>query len=236
MERKIYGIFTAGGSGSRMGASVPKQFLKIGGKTILRRTIERYLEALPGMQVVTVLPRDGFEPWKEMCRRGAFDVPQKLVAGGLTRFHSVKNALQTIPDGVFVLVQDGVRPFLSVKKIRELMAAMEAGARAVIPVVPVTDTLHCLRREENGVLVPDGGSPDSACLCVAQTPQIFRSEELRKAYETAFNTAFTDDASVARAAGIPLTFIEGEKYNIKITTPEDLELARCLCRSPKNIF
>ena len=227
MERKIYGIFTAGGSGSRMGASLPKQFLEIGGKPILRLTIERYLEALPSMQVVTVLPRDWFEPWKEMCRSSAFDVPQKLVAGGLTRFHSVKNALAAVPDGAFVLVQDGVRPFLSVEKIRELMAAMESGARAVIPVVPVTDTLHRLRRREDGTLEAlAGDAPDRSELFGAQTPQIFRSEELRSAYQTAYSTAFTDDASVARAAGIPLTYLEGEKYNIKITTPEDLKMAR----------
>jgi len=125
-----------------------------------------------------------------------------------------------------VLVQDGVRPFLSAAKIREMMAAMEAGARAVIPVIPVTDTLHRLRRLEDGRLEAMAGEqPERSCLFGAQTPQIFRSEELRKAYETAYSTSFTDDASVARAAGIPLSFIEGEKYNLKITTQEDLDLA-----------
>lgn len=234
MERKVYGIFTAGGSGTRMGASLPKQFLKIGGKPILRLTIERYLEALPGLQVVTVLPPDRFESWKEMCRRGAFDVPQRLVAGGLTRFHSVKNALSVIPDGAFVLVQDGVRPFLSVGKIREMMAAMKGGARAVIPVCPVTDTLHRLHRREDGTLeVLAGDAPDRSELFSAQTPQIFRSEELRNAYQAAFSPAFTDDAAVALAAGIPLTYVEGERYNIKITTPEDLSIARALFNSPK---
>lgn len=229
MERKVYGIFTAGGSGTRMGASLPKQFLEINGKPLLRLTIERFLKALPGLQVITVLPPDWFEPWKEMCLRSAFDVPQRLVAGGLTRFHSVKNALAAVPDGAFVLVQDGVRPFLSVGKIREMMAAMEGGARAVIPVCPVTDTLHRLhRREDGGLEALAGEAPDRSELFGAQTPQIFRSEELRVAYQAAYSTAFTDDASVARAAGIPLTYVEGEKYNIKITTPEDLVIARAL--------
>ncbi len=228
MERKVYGIFTAGGSGSRMGASKPKQFLEIGGKPILRLTIERFLEALPGLEVVTVLPGEWGGYWKDYCLGHSFDVPQRLVTGGLTRFHSVKNALTKVPDGAFVLVQDGVRPFLSVQKIRELLAAMEAGARAVIPVTPVTDTLHRLRRREDGSLVPDGASPDRSGLFGAQTPQVFRSEELRAAYDTAYDLAFTDDASVARAAGIPLTFIEGERYNIKITTPEDLSIAAAL--------
>ena len=228
MERKIYGIFTAGGSGTRMGASQPKQFLEIGGKPILRLTIERFLEALPGMEVVTVLPHDWTAWWKDYCLGHAFDCKQKLVAGGLTRFHSVKNALKTIPDGAFVLVQDGVRPFLSAGKIREMLAVMQEGAHAVIPVIPVTDTLHRLKKDENGRLAAGGEAPSRDGLYGAQTPQIFRSEELKAAYTAPFSTAFTDDASVARAAGIPLTFVEGEKYNIKITTPEDLAVAEKL--------
>ncbi|MBQ7269810.1 MAG: 2-C-methyl-D-erythritol 4-phosphate cytidylyltransferase [Bacteroidales bacterium] len=229
MERKIYGIFTAGGSGTRMGASLPKQFLEIGGKPILRLTIERFLQALPGLEVITVLPHEWMPYWKDLCLGSAFDCPQRLVEGGLTRFHSVKNALAAVPDGAFVLVQDGVRPFLSVGKIREMMAAMQAGAHAVIPVVPVTDTLHLLCRNGDGQLeAMEGTLPERNRLFGAQTPQIFRSEELRGAYSQAYDTAFTDDASVARAAGIPLTYIEGERYNIKITTPEDLTMARSL--------
>lgn len=212
----------------RMGAALPKQFLEIGGKAILRLTMERFLQALPRMHAVTVLHRDYVSWWKDYCLRTAFDCPQRVITGGMTRFHSVKNALATVPDGAFVLVQDGVRPFLSVRKIREMLALMEGGERAVIPVIPVTDTLHRLKKQDDGLLVPHGDSPDRSGLFGAQTPQLFRSEELKAAYDTPYSTSFTDDASVARAAGIPLSFVEGEKYNIKITIPEDIPVAEAL--------
>ena len=231
MERKKYLVVTAGGSGSRMGADVPKQFLPLQGKAILQRTMERFLEACPGIRILTVLPRDHFGTWKAYCAAHNFNVPQTLVAGGITRFHSVRNALAKIPDGALVAVHDGVRPFVSKELIERMFSRMEV-CRALIPVLPVTDTLKVLDRDrETGFLRSAGERLDRSRVFGAQTPQIFRSEDLKAAYAEAYDPLFTDDASVSENIKIPLSFIEGERFNIKITTPEDLVLAEAIARS-----
>ena len=153
MERKKYLVVTAGGSGSRMGGSLPKQFLEIQGKPILRLTIERFLEACPDVQVITVLPASHMGTWREYCVRDSFHCPQHIVAGGFTRFHSVQNALAQVPDGAIVAVHDGVRPFLSAPKIRQLFDLARA-CPAVIPVMPVTDTLKVLEKKADGTPLP----------------------------------------------------------------------------------
>lgn len=228
MERNFYLIVTAAGSGTRMGADKPKQFLELGGKAILQLTIERFIEALPDIKVVTVLPKDYIPLWKRYCLERSFTYPQVLVAGGITRFHSVKNALARVPDGAYVAVHDGVRPLLSVGMIRRMAERMTA-CRALVPVMPSTDTLKPLRSDWDGRLQwIEGRSLNRMEVYNAQTPQIFFSEDLRGAYQQAFNTSFTDDASVARQAGVPITWCEGERLNIKITTPEDLKLAQAI--------
>lgn len=226
MDRKKFLVIPAGGSGVRMGADVPKQFLLLDGKPILRLTIERFLEAEPDVHVVTVLPEAHMGWWRQYCAKEGFTCPQKMVAGGFTRFHSVKNALQHVPDGALVAVHDSVRPLVSVEKIRELFAAAE-NAPAVIPATPSTDTLKTVARNQDGT--PEvTGSVDRSTVWGVQTPQIFHSEVLKKAYERGYDTSFTDDASVVSAAGIPVICIEGERTNIKITTPEDLALAQAI--------
>lgn len=227
-EKNLYVIFVAGGSGTRMGTETPKQFLDLGGRPILLRTVELFAAVFPEMKPVIVLPAAHIDTWKKICREHLFDMPQIIVKGGITRFHSVKNALAKVPDGAFVLVQDGVRPLASEAFLASIKDALDSSAAAVIPVCPVTDTLKNLERGKDGVLAVAGPAPDRSRLFGAQTPQAFRSEELKAAYRRGFNTAFTDDASVAEAAGIPLTYVDGERYNIKITTPEDLEVARKL--------
>ena len=229
MERKKYLIVTAGGTGTRMGAPVPKQFLELKGKPILRLTLEKFIEAVPDLHVLTVLPEDHVSTWRDYCLKANFTCPQRLVKGGFTRFHSVKNALEHIPDGALVAVQDGVRPLMSVEKIRELFAAA-VYVPALIPVLPLTDTLKVLEKRADGVLMTTGERIDRSRIYGAQTPQIFHSELLKAAYSQGYDTLFTDDASVAEKYGIPLTFIEGERYNIKITTPEDLKVAKLLFR------
>lgn len=228
MKRKTYAVFVAGGSGSRMGTEMPKQFLDLGGIPVLQRSISVFLEAVPDARIVTVLPRAHFSTWEELCSANSFDVPQMLVEGGLTRFHSVRNALSRIPDGAVVSVHDGVRPLVSAALVREMFSRMDT-CRALIPVLPVTDTLKTLHREPDGRLstaeVPE---LDRSVIYAAQTPQIFHSEDLKAAYTQAFDMSFTDDASVARKYGIPLSYIAGERLNIKLTTPDDLELARAL--------
>ena len=222
MRRKIYGIFVAGGSGTRMGGEVPKQFLLLDGRPILQRTIERFLEAEPELKVITVLPRAHFQTWKDLCAVHSFHCPQTLVAGGLTRFHSVQNALRKVPDGAVVSIHDGVRPLISAALVRRMLDRMESDedCPALLPVVPVVDTL---RSTDPGV--PD---PDRSKTVAVQTPQIFRSEAIKAAYGQAYDLSFTDDASVAARNGIPLAFEQGERFNLKITTPEDLVLAEAI--------
>lgn len=216
MERKFYCVFVAGGSGTRMKSELPKQFISLSGVPILQRTIERFLDAAPDMHIITVLPAQNLGTWKEICSLGSLDAPQTIVTGGITRFHSVQNALQKVPDGAIVAIHDGVRPLVSVALIREMRRRMSE-CRALIPVVPVTDTLRSKDPSE-----PD---PDRSKIVAVQTPQMFLSEDLKAAYKQPYSTLFTDDASVATAKGIPLSFIDGERYNLKITTPEDLSLA-----------
>lgn len=219
MGSKLYGVFMAAGSGTRMGSATPKQFLQLGGRPILQRTIEAFLEAEPDLTVITVLPREFFGLWKDLCVANSLDCPQILVAGGLTRFLSVRNALSKVPDGAVAAIQDGVRPLPSVQLIRSLFDRMSE-CRAVVPVMPVVDTLRSID--------PSTSAPDRSRVVSVQTPQIFRSEDLKKAYARAFDTTFTDDASVVTAAGLPLTLVDGERTNIKITTPDDLVLAEAI--------
>ena len=230
MGRKKYVIVTAGGTGTRMGSELPKQFLELEGIPILRRTLECFLRAIPDIHVITVLPEAHMSYWRQYCLRENFHCPQRLVRGGFTRFHSVKNALQHVPDGVLVAVHDGVRPLVTPEKVRELFQAAES-APAVIPVLPVTDTLKVLEKKDD-VLSSTGESLDRSRIYGAQTPQVFQSESLKAAYTGQYSLLFTDDASVAESYGIPLTFVEGERFNIKITTPEDLLLARAILQMP----
>ncbi|MBO7548262.1 MAG: 2-C-methyl-D-erythritol 4-phosphate cytidylyltransferase [Bacteroidales bacterium] len=227
MDRKFYAIIVAAGSGLRLGSSVPKQFLDLGGKPVLRRTMEQFLAAVPDVRLVVVLPRDWEDYWKQQCIESNFNVPQVLSRGGLTRFHSVQAALAKVPDGAVVAVHDGVRPLVSPALIRRMLELMEE-RHALIPVTPVADTLKVLRKEGEELLPVEGRILDRSEVYAAQTPQMFRSEDLKAAYTQPYDLSFTDDASVAASYGIPLSFVEGERYNLKITTVQDLEVARKL--------
>ena len=227
MERKRFLIVTAGGVGARMGTAVPKQFLEIGGKPILRITLEKFVSAIPDLHIITVLPEGSISYWRQYCIRENFTCPQRLVKGGFTRFHSVKNALAYVPDGAVVAVHDAVRPLISSDAIRR-MFNQASSVPALIPVMPVTDTLKVLDKDASGQLVSTGETVDRSKFYGAQTPQLFYSELLKQAYTQGYDTLFTDDASVAERYGIPISFTPGERYNIKITTPEDLALAAAL--------
>ena len=225
MGRKKYVIFTAAGSGTRMKAQEPKQFLLLKGRPVLMWSILAFVKACPDVNVVTVLPAAHMARWEELCIKYGLEIPQRIVKGGITRFHSVRNALKVIPDGAVVAIHDGVRPLISQELIRTMFERMES-CRALIPVLPVTDTLQSLVKEASGRIVPSGEpDPDRSRVYGAQTPQIFLSEEIKAAYGLPFDTSYTDDASVAAKYGIPLSYIEGERNNIKLTTPEDLSVA-----------
>lgn len=219
MDRKIHAVFVAGGSGSRMGTEVPKQFLPLCGLPVLVRTVFRFVEAWPDARIVTVLPAQNFDTWKELCIKHELNVPQTLVAGGLTRFHSVRNALEKVPDGAVVSIHDGVRPLVGVDLLKTMAERIQT-VPALIPVLPVVDTLR-----STDPAVP---APDRSKVVAVQTPQMFWSELLKEAYGQAYDLSFTDDASVAEKNGIPLSFIQGERQNIKITTPGDMALAEAL--------
>jgi 2-C-methyl-D-erythritol 4-phosphate cytidylyltransferase len=231
MDRRKILIVMAAGSGTRMGGPVPKQFLPLGGEMILKRTIEIFLSVVPDIRIITVLPKDYIEFWKDSCQEGSFYYPQTLVAGGITRFHSVKNALQRVPDGAIVAIHDGVRPLVSKELIMNMFAHMDSGRfHALIPVLPAVDTLRLLE-EKGGRLSDIGQGLDRSKVYRCQTPQMFISEEIKSAYSVPFDTSFTDDASVAFKKGMPLSYCEGEKLNFKITSPEDLALAEMIISS-----
>ena len=227
MDRKKYLIVMAAGSGTRMGADMPKQFIEIDGKAILQMTIEKFLEACPGISVVTVLPEAHMSYWRSYCLEHNFTCPQILVKGGITRFHSVRNALAKVPDNAIVAIHDGVRPLVTADLIRNMFELSE-NEPALIPVVPCIDTMKVLKDEDGKLVAVPGASVDRSVLFGAQTPQVFHSEIIKEAYSLAYDTSFTDDASVLERYGKSLSYVHGERLNMKITTKEDLVLARAI--------
>ena len=214
---KRYGVIVAGGMGVRMGADRPKQFLEIGGKPILRHTVERFLAFDPGLEIVLVLPAAQKDWWRGYCRESGFLERYTMVSGGITRFHSVQNALKYVGNDGAVAVHDGVRPLVSQPLLERLFKAAES-YEAVVPVVPVVESVRQAEGEGSVPVSRDG-------LVLVQTPQVFDARVLKAAYRQPFSPAFTDDASVVEAAGGSIRLVEGDRFNLKITTPDDLALA-----------
>lgn len=216
MSYKRFAIIVAGGKGLRMGADMPKQFLPIGGRPVLMHTIERFSSC----SIVVVLPREQQEYWRRLCLEHAFDLPHRVVCGGHTRFHSVRSGLDSIEGDGLVAVHDGVRPFVATEVIERCFAAAREH-EAVVPVVPVVETLRHVSAE-GSVTVPRSDYR------LVQTPQTFTLDLLRRAYRQDYTDRFTDDASVVEALGHPITLVDGNSENIKITTPSDLRFAQTL--------
>ena len=220
-----YVIIVAGGKGLRMGSDIPKQFLPIGGKPVLMRTLERFRTYSDDLQIILVLPEAQQDYWKELCRRYDFNVKYQLANGGPTRFHSVQNGLALVPDeaeGV-VGVHDGVRPFPSIEVIHNCYETART-AKAVIPVIPVVETVRQIF--SNGLQDSRTVSRDDYRL--VQTPQTFDIQLLKAANRQPYNDGFTDDASVVESYGHTITLVEGNRENIKITTPYDMKIAEVL--------
>ena len=213
-------IIVAGGAGRRMGGALPKQFMMLEQQPILARSINRIHAALPKAEIVVVLPAEHVELWRNMAAR--FDVARhKIAIGGKERFHSVKSGLAALSEGVrTIAVHDAVRPLASKKLIIRLVLATEKHD-AVIPVVAPADSYRTVEGDDSKII-------DRSTLRMVQTPQLFRAEALRKAYEQEFSESFTDDASVVEAAGYKVALEEGERENFKITTPLDITLARAI--------
>ena len=217
-----YIIIVAGGKGLRMGSDIPKQFLPIGGKPVLMRTLERFREYSPTLQIILVLPQAQQDYWHQLCKDYDFKVEYVLADGGETRFHSVQNGLAKIPDDAegVVGVHDGVRPFPSIDVIRNCYETART-AKAVIPVIPVVETVRHLQGNTS-VTVPRNDYR------LVQTPQTFDIQLLKAANRQPYNDGFTDDASVVEAFGFNITLVDGNRENIKITTPYDLKIAEVL--------
>lgn len=213
-------IIVAGGSGKRMQSALPKQFMMLGGLPVVAHTINTFSEALPGAEIVVVLPEEHIPLWRNLAAR--FDIAvHRCIAGGKERFHSVKNGLDALSEEVeYVAVHDGVRALATKKMILRVQLAAEE-TEAAIPVTEVVDSYRRVDGSESYIV------PRSA-LRIVQTPQTFSAELLRRAYEQPFSDKFTDDASVVEALGAKITLVEGERRNIKLTTPEDMAIAERL--------
>ncbi|MDR3061809.1 MAG: 2-C-methyl-D-erythritol 4-phosphate cytidylyltransferase [Dysgonamonadaceae bacterium] len=213
-------VIVAGGKGSRMGTDIPKQFLSLCGRPVLMHTIEAFYRFDLHIQVVLVLPLDQQDYWKELCEKYRFDLPVEIISGGETRFHSVRNGLSLVPEDVMVGIHDGVRPLVS----GEVLAACYESAernQGAFPVVPVIDSLRRMT-PEGSVMV------DRSEYFAVQTPQVFHSNLIQKAYRQPYSDRFTDDVSVLESIGGKAVEVPGSPENIKITNILDLDLAERL--------
>lgn len=230
-----YVIIVAGGKGLRMGADIPKQFLPIGGRPVLMRTIERFRAYSSSLRIILVLPQAQQDYWHQLCRQYEFDVDYQLTNGGETRFHSVQNGLALIPDDAegVVGVHDGVRPFPAIEVIHRCYETVRT-AKAVIPVIPVVESVRRLLHDElsskGEPVTATSVSVDRSDYRLVQTPQVFDIQLLKAANRQPYRDTFTDDASVVESYGQAITLVEGNRENIKITTPFDLQIAEALIR------
>ena len=217
-----YAIIVAGGKGLRMGTDLPKQFLPLGGKPILMRTLEAFSNCDNDIHIILVLPKEQQEYWKNLCKEYNFSIEHTIADGGKTRFHSVKSGLNKVDTSAksLIAVHDGVRPFVSAETIKATYKTAEQKGTAV-PVVPSVDSVRQTKGEENFAL-------DRSCIQLVQTPQTFNSDILFEAYQQDFTKLFTDDASVVEKAGHKIILCEGNRENIKITTPFDMTVGNAI--------
>lgn len=218
-----YALIVAGGSGVRMGASIPKQFLLLNNRPVLMNTLDVFYNFDSSLNIILVLPSDQIENWKLLMGQYNFHVPHRLISGGQNRFESVKQGLTLINEDGLVAIHDGVRPLVTSKIIQD---GFEAAAKngSAIAAIGLRDSIR--EKDEKGTKVRNREN-----YYLIQTPQTFRVDVIKKAYAMAQGKDFTDDASVVEAAGLEVHLIEGSSINFKITTPEDLQLANALLQS-----
>ncbi|RYD99093.1 MAG: 2-C-methyl-D-erythritol 4-phosphate cytidylyltransferase [Sphingobacteriales bacterium] len=214
-------VIVAGGQGLRMQNAVPKQFLPLNDKPILYYAINAFIEAIPGIRVVLVLPKSHFSYANSVLLHFSSGIEITIVEGGSNRFESVKNGLGATAASDIIFVHDGVRPLISQQLIHTCYtAAQEFGS--AIPVVPVTDSIRQVAEHSGSRMV------DRESLRAVQTPQTFKGSVLLPAFDQPYQLSFTDEASVVEAYGIEVHLVAGEKANLKITTPEDILFATAL--------
>lgn len=216
-----YVIITAGGTGSRMGSEVPKQFLELNDVPVIVHSIRAFKQYSPNIAIVVVLPDGAVDHWEEIAEK--YDIDAKTCIGGDTRFASVKSGLELVGDGLLA-VHDAARPMVTPALISRcfLEAAQQGNA---VPVIPLTDSV---RELSNDISRP----AERERFRLVQTPQVFDTSLLKKAYEQAYRSSFTDDATVAEAFGTKIHLVEGEWSNIKITTKGDMLIAKALIPGP----
>lgn len=216
-----YVIIVAGGKGSRMKSSVPKQFLTIHNKPILQYTLEAFYKSSLNIEIILVLPKEHVAIWKDICQQNCINIPHKICIGGAERFFSVKNGLGEINENGVVGIHDGVRPLVNSETIEKLYRTASENGSA-IPYIKVKESVREIGNNGSAVL-------DRDRIALIQTPQCFHIDKIKEAYKQEFNASFTDDASVFEAAfGKVVTLVEGNQENIKITTPIDLKIAEAL--------
>ena len=217
---KKFALIVAGGVGQRMGAEVPKQFIRIAGKPILIWTIERFTAFDKDIGIVLVLPESQFDYWREIALEFNFSKGIILAKGGETRFQSVKSGLTQIPDEGIVFIHDGVRPLVSAETLDNCYrTAFEKGN--ALPVAPVVESLRQVDGDQSKHV-------DRSRYRLVQTPQTFKISIIKQAYQQAELAFFTDDASVCEANGVPIHLVDGNAENLKITRPTDLVIAKAL--------
>lgn len=217
---QLYVVIVAGGSGKRMGAEIPKQFLELAGRPVLMHTIERFKSFNEAIEIITVLPEDQLRHWIELKEKYSFSVPETLVKGGSHRFYSVRNGLQFVNIPGLVAIHDGVRPFVSIETIKRCFETAEKQGNA-IPSISITESLRMISEKESHPI-------NRLLVRQIQTPQVFSAELLKKAYLLDYKPEFTDDATVLESIGEKINLVEGNRENIKITNPEDLLISKAL--------
>jgi 2-C-methyl-D-erythritol 4-phosphate cytidylyltransferase len=215
-----YVIVVAGGNGTRMQSTTPKQFIEIGGLPILMHTVNAFYHYSKNINIILVIPENQFDLWNKLTEKHQFNILCQLVKGGNTRFESVKNGLNAINNGGLVAVHDGVRPFVSTQIIRNCFASAQKFGSGIAAVSP-KDSLRKLTAEGNS-------NVDRADYRLMQTPQTFAVDKIKQSYLSATSNKFTDDASVVENSGHQIHLVEGAYKNIKITTPEDIKIAQAL--------
>ena len=220
---KKYAIIVAGGSGQRMQSAVPKQFLLLQGKPVLYHSISAFYQADPQTEIIIVLPADQFDYWNSLISELPF-VPHKLIAGGNSRFHSSQNAIQSISEEGIVAIHDGVRPLIEPELISASFKEAISKGNAVLAVAS-KDSVRFFSTENNRF-----EHLNREAIRLIQTPQIFTSKDLKLAFKQEYSEDFTDDARVVESIGVKINLVEGSYKNIKITTPEDLDIAEILMK------
>lgn len=220
MKKSI--VIVAGGKGIRFGADLPKQFLPMNGKPVLMHTIDAFYNCDNSFDIVVVIPENHFSFWDKLCTDYNFTTPHKVIKGGATRWESVKNGLNGVDEDSIIGVHDGVRPLISAKLINSLYSEADYHG-AVIPAIKVTDSLRLLNHDNDKSI-----AVDRELYRAVQTPQVFKGNIIKEAYNMPYEEVFTDDASVVEKYGVEIKIVEGEDTNIKITSAKDLVIAELL--------